>query len=253
MRTRTLVSRPPEYARTILGRAAMVTPFQTGCGSAVRDAGRRGCEDGVVAGEGAEALRQAGIVDAERQGRGHPRPGADHHQGAVLGQGEDGVAQLGQLRGGGGVHRLELVDRALRAGDAEDTQLGQVTGKGGLGGLDALDRELLGQLLLRGDPARTKQLADLLVAAVLGGLFARDSHARIQEPTPLSVKSSPMMECGTRPSSRWMFGTPEASTRSMLLALAFIPPEMVPSSISALRSAAVSWPTSSPALRIPGT
>src|SRR5436309_2465472 len=106
---------------------------------------------------------------------------------------------------------------------------------------------------LGGDAARAEQPPDLLLAVLLAGLLADEPHDRIQEPTPLSVKSSPMMECGTRPSSRWTLGTPEASTRRMLLAFAFIPPEIVPSSIKARRSALVSWPISSPALRIPGT
>src|SRR4029077_2660459 len=95
--------------------------------------------------------------------------------------------------------------------------------------------------------------ADLLLPLVLAGFLADDPHARIQEPTPLSVNSSPMTEWGTRPSSRWTLGTPEASTLRMLFAFAFIPPAMVPSAINALRSAEVSWPISSPALRMPET
>src|SRR5437868_1610177 len=204
----------------------------------------RGCgEDGVGGRERAEALRQAGVVDGQRHGRGHPRAGAQHDEKLVLPQGKDCFAQLGELRRGGRVDDLQLVHRAFGPRDAQHAQLGQIAREGGLGGLDALRGEQLRQLLLGGDAAGAQQAPDLLVPLVLAGSIADQPHARIQEPTPLSVKSSPMIECGTRPSSRCTLGTPAESTLRMLFALAFIPPTMVPSSISVSRSAAVSPPS----------
>src|SRR3981189_217790 len=215
-------------------------------------AGGRG-EDGVVAGERAQALRHAPVVDGQGHGGGHPGPRPYHDQRLVVAQGQDGLTQLGQLRGCGGIHRLPLVDGAPGTRHAQPPQLGEVARERGLRRLDALDGEQFRQLLLGGDAARAPETADLPVPLLLAALFTHQPHARIQEPTPLSVNNSPMIECGTRPSSRWTLGTPEASTRRMLFAFAFMPPAMVPSSINFLRSALVSWPISSPALRSPGT
>src|SRR5207248_1851474 len=189
----------------------------------------------------------------ERNRGGHSRPGAHHDQEVVLPQREDGLPQLRELWGGSGADRLQLVHRACRPGNAEHAELRQVPRERGLGRLDALRGEKLRQLLLGRDAARPQQAADLFLALVLAGFLADQSHARIQEPTPWSVNSSPMIECGTRPSSRCTLCTPAESTLRMLLALAFIPPLMVPSSIKAIRSAPVSCPISSPALRMPGT
>src|SRR2546425_601972 len=81
----------------------------------------------------------------------------------------------------------------------------------------------LGQFLLRGDAVRAQDAPDLFMALVLADFFAEGPHAEIQEPTPLSVNSSPMMEWGTRPSSRCTLGTPLASTFKMLFVFATMP------------------------------
>src|SRR5262249_35039338 len=144
----------------------------------------------------------------------------------------------------------QLVDRALRTRDAQDAQLGQIARERSLGRVDAFAPQRLRQLLLRGDPLHAQRAPDRVLPRILGEF---QPHAEIQLPTPLSVKSSPMIECGTRPSSRCTLGTPLASTLRMLRALAIIPPEIVPSAMSASTSLAVSWPINSPPFMMPGT
>ena len=72
-------------------------------------------------------------------------------------------------------------------------------------------------------------------------------------PTPRSVKSSAITECGARPSKMCTLATPPSIARSMLLALATMPPYTVPSAIFLRSSVAEIWPISSPFSRIPAT
>src|SRR5207249_4749594 len=133
-----------------------------------------------------------------------------------------------QLRVGLRVHRLQLVDGALRPRDAQHAQLREITRQSGLRRLDALVAQLLRQLVLRGDLVIAQHLADGVLPLLLreAADVLQRPHAEIHEPTPLSVKSSPMIECGTRPSSKCTLGTPDASTFKMLRAFAIMPPEM---------------------------
>ena len=142
-----------------------------------------------------------------------------------------------QLRGCLCAHRLELVDRAFRPRDAQHAQLGEIARERRLRRVDAFAPERFRQLLLGGDALDPQRAPNRILPRVLGEF---QPHAEIQDPTPLSVNNSPMIECGTRPSSRCTLGTPFASTFRMLRALAIIPPEMVPSAISASTSFAVS-------------
>src|SRR5581483_4189677 len=216
-----------------------------------RDAVARHDEDRVVPGDRAGHVRKARAVQGLRKGVRRTGRRADHQE--LIGrhdrQGElaKGVRQQTGRRDWGRFARTHVAN-PLPVVDPGEPELLDVAGDRRLRGRKAEPLESRPNLLLTRQAAGGHELEDRLLAPDLGrgggaphrtpsapagasvpggGSAPADAcggSAAIVVPTPSGVNSSSTSACSTRPSSRWIRGTPPSSARAAASSFGIMPP-----------------------------